>query len=86
MAEQTSLLPLNKTPGRSGSPKRPSFVLGRRGSLMVSAGVAGHTLWTSAAPASDFTRLVFPGNSGPTASLMFAANTLIDAQLSAEQG
>ena len=33
---------------------------------------------------SDFTRLVFRGNSGPTASLMFAANTLIDAQLSAE--
>jgi AcrR family transcriptional regulator len=35
---------------------------------------------------SDFTRLVFRGNSGPTTSLTFAANTLIDAQLSAEQG
>jgi hypothetical protein len=35
---------------------------------------------------SDFTRLVFRGNAGPSASLMFAANALIDAQLSAEQG
>ena len=35
---------------------------------------------------SDFTRLVFPENAGPTASLMFAANALIDAQLSAEKG
>ena len=50
MAEQTTLLPINKTRGRSGSPKHASFVLGRRGSLMVSKGVAAHTLWTSAAP------------------------------------
>jgi hypothetical protein len=27
------------------------FVLGRRASLLVSAGVVSHTLWTSAAPA-----------------------------------
>jgi AcrR family transcriptional regulator len=30
---------------------------------------------------SDFTRLVFPGNGGPTASLMFAVDALIDAHL-----
>jgi MFS family permease len=33
------------------STKRARFVLGRRASLVVAAGVAGHTLWTSAAPA-----------------------------------
>jgi MFS family permease len=32
-------------------PKRAGFVLGRRASLAVSVGVAGHTLWASAAPA-----------------------------------
>src|SRR5882672_7791939 len=30
------------------------FVLGRRGSLLVSAGVVTHTLWTSAAPALTY--------------------------------
>jgi hypothetical protein len=30
---------------------------------------------------SDCTRLVFPGNGGPTASLMFAVGALIDAHL-----
>jgi predicted MFS family arabinose efflux permease len=30
------------------------FVLGRRASLLVSAGVVGHTLWTSAAPALTY--------------------------------
>ena len=31
-------------------PKHAGFVLGRRASLVVSVGVAGHTLWASAAP------------------------------------
>ena len=30
------------------------FVLGRRASLLVSAGVVSHTLWTSAAPALTY--------------------------------
>jgi AcrR family transcriptional regulator len=34
---------------------------------------------------SDFTSLVFRCNTGPTTSLMFAANALIDSQLSAQQ-
>lgn len=54
MAEQTTLVRINKTRGRSGSPKHASFVLGRRGILMVSKGVAAHTLWTSAAPALTY--------------------------------
>ncbi len=33
---------------------RPPFVLGRRASFWVSAGVVGHTLWTSAAPAMAY--------------------------------
>src|SRR5712664_1513725 len=37
-----------------GSPKRGGFVLGRRASLMVAACVAGHTLWSSAAPALTY--------------------------------
>ena len=37
--------------GAGVAPKRDGFVLGRRASLAVSAGVAAHTLWTSAAPA-----------------------------------
>jgi MFS family permease len=37
-----------------GSPKRADFVLGRRASLVVSACVAGHTLWSSAAPALTY--------------------------------
>jgi MFS family permease len=50
----TTFLPINKDPGTDGSPKRPGFVLGRRASLVVSVGVAGHTLWTSAAPALTY--------------------------------
>jgi hypothetical protein len=34
---------------------------------------------------SDFARLVFPGDGGPTTSLMLAANALIDAHLPAER-
>jgi predicted MFS family arabinose efflux permease len=37
-----------------GLPKRSGFVLGRRASLLVSACVAGHTLWSSAAPALTY--------------------------------
>lgn len=34
--------------------QRGRFVLGRRASLLVSAGVVSHTLWTSAAPALTY--------------------------------
>jgi MFS family permease len=37
-----------------GSPRRAGFVLGRRASLVVSECVAGHTLWSSAAPALTY--------------------------------
>jgi hypothetical protein len=30
------------------------FIFGRRASLLISAGVVGHTLWTSAAPALTY--------------------------------
>src|SRR5258707_11766924 len=40
--------------GRSMAPAGGRFVLGRRASLSVSAGVVGHTLWTSAAPALTY--------------------------------
>ena len=51
MAERATDLPIVKAPDSSRSTKRAGFVLGRRASLVVAAGVAGHTLWTSAAPA-----------------------------------
>src|SRR5580693_7887612 len=35
-------------------PASGQFVFGRRASLLVSAGVVGHTLWTSAAPALTY--------------------------------
>src|SRR6266852_2674524 len=35
-------------------PMRAQFVFGRRASLLVSAGVTSHTLWTSAAPALTY--------------------------------
>jgi MFS family permease len=38
----------------SGTIRSRSFVLGRRASFWVSAGVVGHTLWTSAAPAMTY--------------------------------
>src|SRR5258705_617483 len=41
-------------PDRSQPPVRGRFVLGRRASLLVSAGVVSHTLWTSAAPALTY--------------------------------
>jgi MFS family permease len=44
--------------GAAGDRTQPSvggrFVLGRRASLLVSAGVVSHTLWTSAAPALTY--------------------------------
>src|ERR1700722_19271868 len=49
-----SVLPINDDPDTAGSPNRAGFVLGRRASLAVSAGVASHTLWTSAAPALTY--------------------------------
>jgi predicted MFS family arabinose efflux permease len=54
MAEGTTVLPIKTNPGTSGGPKRDGFVLGQRASLVVSAGVAGHTLWASAAPALTY--------------------------------
>src|SRR5246500_2887277 len=39
---------------QSMPPAGGRFVLGRRASLLVSAGVVGHTLWTSAAPALTY--------------------------------
>lgn len=52
MVEGTAIVPINKDPGSGGS--RAGFILGRRASLVVSAGVAGHTLWASAAPALTY--------------------------------
>ena len=49
-----TVLPINNGLDAAGSPKRAGFVLGRRASLAVSAGVAAHTLWTSAAPALTY--------------------------------
>jgi hypothetical protein len=54
MLEGATVLPINKDPGTGGSSKRAGFVFGRRASLMVSTGVAGHALWTSAAPAFTY--------------------------------
>src|SRR3977135_4198659 len=39
---------------RNQHPVGAPFVLGRHASLLVSAGVVGHTLWTSAAPALTY--------------------------------
>ena len=41
-------------PGWTEPPAGGRFALGRRASLFVSAGVVGHTLWTSAAPALTY--------------------------------
>jgi predicted MFS family arabinose efflux permease len=40
--------------GRTKPPAGGRFVFGRRASLLVSAGVVSHTLWTSAAPALTY--------------------------------
>ncbi|MDB5392500.1 MAG: putative arabinose efflux permease, family [Rhodospirillales bacterium] len=47
-------MPIGKDLGTDESPKRAGFVLGRRVSLVVSAGVTSHTLWASAAPALTY--------------------------------
>src|SRR5258706_13532658 len=39
---------------RTMPPADGRFILGRRASLLVSAGVVSHTLWTSAAPALTY--------------------------------
>src|SRR5271167_839102 len=39
---------------RAALPAAGRFVFGRRGSLLVSAGVVAHTLWTSASPALTY--------------------------------
>jgi predicted MFS family arabinose efflux permease len=52
LVEGTAILPINKDPGTGES--RAGYVIGRRASLVVSAGVAGHTLWASAAPALTY--------------------------------
>jgi len=41
-------------PSANATVKTGAFVLGRRASFWVSAGVVGHTLWTSAAPAMTY--------------------------------
>jgi MFS family permease len=40
--------------GRTVAPAGGRFVFGRRASLLISAGVVSHTLWTSAAPALTY--------------------------------
>jgi len=52
--EVTGCMATTNDPDPGGSPKRSGFVLGRRTSLIVSAMVAGHALWASAAPALTF--------------------------------
>jgi predicted MFS family arabinose efflux permease len=54
VAEGTTVLRIDKDSGADWSPKPAGFVLGRRASLVVSACVAGHMLWTSAAPALTY--------------------------------
>jgi MFS family permease len=54
VAEVARILATPKGPDTSEPPKDKGFVLGRRASLMVSAIVAGHALWASAAPALTY--------------------------------
>jgi hypothetical protein len=50
-----ALAPVRGTVAERGQPPTGGrFVLGRRASLLVSAGVVSHTLWTSAAPALTY--------------------------------
>ena len=51
MVDGVTTLPIDEGVGTGGLRRRAGFVLGRRASLAVSVGVAGHTLWASAAPA-----------------------------------
>lgn len=52
LVEGTTTLLINKDQGAVRS--SAGFILGRRASLVVSTGVAGHTLWASAAPALTY--------------------------------
>jgi predicted MFS family arabinose efflux permease len=54
MAEGTSVLSIDRDTDTDGSVMRPRFVLERRASLGVSVCVAGHTFWSSAAPALTY--------------------------------
>jgi MFS family permease len=54
VAEGATLLQIDKDSGPGWLPKRAGIVLGRRASLVVSACVAAHMLWTSAAPALTY--------------------------------
>jgi MFS family permease len=51
MVDRIKIPPIDNDVGECRLPRRAGFVLGRRASLVVSVGVAGHTLWASAAPA-----------------------------------
>src|ERR1700688_270815 len=54
MIEEAPASVRRATAEQSMPPAGGRFVLGRRASLLVSAGVVGHTLWTSAAPALTY--------------------------------
>jgi predicted MFS family arabinose efflux permease len=54
MVDGVTALPIDEDVGLGKLRKRAGFVLGRRASLVVSVGVAGHTLWASAAPALSY--------------------------------
>jgi MFS family permease len=54
MGDIAGILATPKEPDTREPPKHKGFVLGRRASLVVSAIVAGHTLWASAAPALTY--------------------------------
>jgi MFS family permease len=51
MVDGVTTLPTDEGVGMGRLRRRAGVVLGRRASLAVSVGVAGHTLWASAAPA-----------------------------------
>jgi predicted MFS family arabinose efflux permease len=51
MVDRTTTSPIDKDVCICRLPRRAGFVLGRRSRLVVSVGVAAHTLWASAAPA-----------------------------------
>jgi MFS family permease len=54
LAKAARILATPEGPDASGPPRHKGVVLGRRASLFVSAIVAGHTLWASAAPALTY--------------------------------
>jgi len=66
MVEGTTTLPIDEDPDSGRS--RARFILGRRASLVVSTGVAGHTLWASAAPALTYRLYAQEWHLTPTAT------------------